>query len=75
MLNIPNDSLSKDDYFWGDARSRPQLKLNSIQTPTPWNSSVHHIKKQNVILHISTLIDVDEANDPNTGQFKVFYRS
>ena len=23
MLNIPNDSLSKNDHFWGDARSRP----------------------------------------------------
>ena len=28
--NIPNKSLSENDHLWGDERSRPQLKLNSI---------------------------------------------
>lgn len=65
--NVPWQTLSDKDFLWGDARSKPQLMFKNTQLPASWNGSVHYLKTHNVVLHISTITDCEEENDPATG--------
>ena len=46
----------------------------SEQLISGFQSSVHYLKKHNVVLHISTVTPFEEENDVATGQFNIVYQ-
>ena len=71
--NKPCNTLSTENFLWGDPRSRPQLAYKSEVLMANFQSSVHYLKKHKQVLHISTVSPFEEENDVATGQFNIVY--